>query len=80
MSCSCDLDLLGYLLLPAYIISPARLQNSTGMSPSADIDEAPKWPVKTSEFANHHMDSTRWNDFPFVSARGIAPIVSEMIR
>lgn len=23
------------------------------------------WPRKTREFRNHHMDSTRWNDFPF---------------
>lgn len=23
------------------------------------------WPVKKRELHNHHMDSTRWNDFPF---------------
>jgi aryl sulfotransferase len=24
-----------------------------------------RWPAKTREMHNHHMDSTRWNDFPF---------------
>jgi aryl sulfotransferase len=24
-----------------------------------------RWPVKTRELHNHHMDSTLWNDFPF---------------
>ena len=27
--------------------------------------DTPAWPVKRSEFRNHHMDSTRWNGFPF---------------
>lgn len=26
---------------------------------------APNWPRKTRELHNHHMDSTRWNDFAF---------------
>lgn len=25
----------------------------------------PKWPVKTRELQNHHVDSRIWNDFPF---------------
>jgi aryl sulfotransferase len=25
----------------------------------------PAWPVKTKEMHNHHLDSTRWNGFPF---------------
>ena len=23
------------------------------------------WPKKTRDFHNHHIDSTRWDDFPF---------------
>jgi aryl sulfotransferase len=37
------------------------------MSTSTHAMENQQWPVKTSEFQNHHMDSTRWNDFPFRS-------------
>lgn len=28
-------------------------------------DTQTQWPPKTCEFQNHHMDSTRWNDFEF---------------
>ena len=28
-------------------------------------DAISEWPRKTREFHNHHMDSTRWNNFPF---------------
>jgi aryl sulfotransferase len=37
------------------------------MSTPTKTNEKQQWPVKTSEFQNHHMDSTRWNDFPFRS-------------
>jgi aryl sulfotransferase len=28
-------------------------------------DDRPRWPRKTRELFNHHMDSTAWNDFAF---------------
>jgi len=35
------------------------------MATSAQESNNPQWPVKTSELQNHHMDTTRWNNFPF---------------
>ena len=35
------------------------------MTTPTEAIKSPEWPVKTSEFQNHHMDSTRWNDFQF---------------
>lgn len=29
------------------------------------MDGVIDWPIKSREFMNHHMDSTRWNDFRF---------------
>ena len=35
------------------------------MTAQTEATKSPQWPVKTSEFQNHHADSTRWNDFQF---------------
>lgn len=35
------------------------------MATPAETSKDQQWPVKTGEKQNHHMDSTRWNDFPF---------------
>ncbi|GAB7338413.1 hypothetical protein MBLNU457_4704t1 [Dothideomycetes sp. NU457] len=35
------------------------------MSSSSTTNSDHQWPIKTSELQNHHMDSTRWNNFPF---------------
>jgi aryl sulfotransferase len=35
------------------------------MANSSAPSVSPQWPVKTSETQNHHMDSTRWNNFQY---------------
>ncbi|KAK6000554.1 hypothetical protein QM012_003800 [Aureobasidium pullulans] len=39
--------------------------SSTTTTTATTTKQSVQWPVKTSEFQNAAMDSTRWNDFPF---------------